>query len=107
MSRKAQWEKIRERRLKVKGLVAGGLKAREISERLKVSENTVWADLNALGISLNERRSITPTERQEEAASLRHVGYNLREISETMGISAETVRGHLLAYDRKIGNRSQ
>lgn len=107
MSRKAQWEKIRERRVKVEGLVTGGLKAREIADLLKISENTVWADLNALGVSLNERRAVTPTERQEEAASLRHVGYNLREIGETMGISAETVRGHLLAYDRKMGNRSQ
>jgi len=106
MSRRAEWEKIRERRVKVDGLVTGGLKAREIAVRLKVSENTVWSDLNALGIKLSERRAITPTERQEEAGILKHLGYNLREIGETMGISPENARQHLIAYRKKIENRS-
>ena len=107
MSRKAEWEKIRERREKVATLVERGFNARRISEVLNVSIDTVWTDLRALGIKLSERRAVTPTEKQEEAAALQHVGYSLREIGESMGCSAENARQHILAYEKKIKKRSQ
>ena len=107
MSRRAEWEKIRERREKVEQLARIGKKAKEISELLKVSESTVWTDLNALGLKLSERRSVTPTEKQEEAWALKYTGSKLWEIGEIMGCSAENARQHILAFERKMENQSK
>lgn len=103
----SKWEEIKERREKVKALVNRGFSARRVSEVLKVSMATVWADLKSLSISLKERRAITPTDKQDEAAALRHIGYNLREIGETMGCTPENARRHLLEYEKKLKKRSQ